>query len=99
LAISSEWASLENFTQPMNSASMGVVDPAAFAALLQTARKGDAVPLTRLMRTVFVEAWLRQVRRHGILTNSIEEAMDSVPHLGAALISAENIRAKGGENK
>ncbi len=65
--ISREWAHWFEMTQHTVSSSLGIVDSELLLAALQKARRGEVVPTIPLMRTVFLEEWLRNVRTLGIM--------------------------------
>ena len=54
-------------TRHMTSASLGIVDPGRMLEVLQKARHGEEVQIITLMRTIFVEEWLRDLRVLGII--------------------------------
>ncbi len=62
-AISREWASVVEMTQHMLSSSLRVFDPSSFSMAVQKVRHGQEVPIVPLMRSLYVESWLRSVRR------------------------------------
>ncbi len=65
--ISKEWTHWAEMTQHMVSTSIGIVDPERISAALQKARRGEEVPIVTLMRTIFVEEWLRNLRTLGVM--------------------------------
>lgn len=86
-AISTEWPSLTELCDKMMSASLRIVEPDHFVASLREARNGGDVPLTRLLRTVFLEAWLRRLRNHGFVIDTHRSAFN---HMSSHfLVSAE----------
>jgi len=60
IGISTDWANLLERTQNMISSSLGIVDSARLLAALQKGRRGEEVPVVTLMRTIYVEGWLRK---------------------------------------
>jgi asparagine synthase (glutamine-hydrolysing) len=64
--ISRNWANLSDLTEHMMSSSTRIVEPERFCHVLQKARRGEQVPIVALMRTIFLEAWLRNLCRSGI---------------------------------
>jgi asparagine synthase (glutamine-hydrolysing) len=71
--ISREWSHWAELTQHMLSGSRGIVDSDRISEVLQKARGGEDVRTITLMRTFFVEEWLRNLQTLGILnldTNS-----------------------------
>ncbi len=65
--ISKEWTHWAEMTQHMVSSSLGIVDPERISEALQKARRGEEVPIVKLMRTIFLEEWLRDLRALGIV--------------------------------
>jgi len=61
------WANLVEMTQHMASSSLGIVDPERISDALQKARRGEEVLLIPLMRTIFLEEWLRDLHTLGIV--------------------------------
>ena len=67
VAISNDWARLAEMTQNMFSSSLGIVDPERISEVLQKVRRGEEVPMIALMRTLFLEAWLKDLCALGII--------------------------------
>jgi len=67
LTISREWAHFVEMSQNMVSSSLEIVDPKRLSDVLQKARNGEEVPMITLMRTIFVEGWLRDLRGLGTI--------------------------------
>ena len=67
VAISNDWAHFAGMTQNMLSSSLGIVDPERLSAALQKVRRGEEVPIVPLMRTLFLEGWLKDLRALGII--------------------------------
>jgi asparagine synthase (glutamine-hydrolysing) len=67
LAISRDWSHLVALTQNMLGSSLGIVDSERLFAMLQKARRGEEVAIVTLMRTTYIEEWLRNLRILGIL--------------------------------
>ncbi len=65
--ISKEWTHWAEMTQHMVSSSLGIVQPERISEALQKARRGEEVAIVTLMRTIFVEEWLRDLRALGIV--------------------------------
>src|SRR5438132_4703180 len=65
--ISKEWTHWAEMTQHMVSTSLGIVDSEHFSEALQKGRRGEEVPTITLMRTLFLEEWLRDLRKLGIV--------------------------------
>src|SRR5882762_10129584 len=68
VAISNNWAHIAEMTQNMLSSSLGIVDSERISDALQKVRRGDEVPMVSLMRTVYIEGWLRNLRTLGIMS-------------------------------
>jgi asparagine synthase (glutamine-hydrolysing) len=68
VAISNDWPNLLETTQNMVSSSLGIVDSERFLATLQKGRRGEEVPTITLMRTLSIEAWLRDLGKLGIVS-------------------------------
>ena len=62
VAISNDWAHFAGMTQNMLSSSLGIVDPKRISEALQKVRRGEEVPMVILMRTLFLESWLKDLR-------------------------------------
>lgn len=88
-AISSEWTSLREITRNMVSASLGVITEQSLSEFLYKARQGQPVPLVQLMRTLYLELWLRSVSQREILAGVDQGAATTFKHLAPAPISAE----------
>jgi asparagine synthase (glutamine-hydrolysing) len=67
VAISTGWAHFSEITQNMLSSLLGIVDSERLYAILQKARCGEEVPIVTLMRTIKLEAWLKDLRTLGIV--------------------------------
>ena len=67
LAISNNWAHFAGMTQNMLSSSLGIVDPERISEALQKVRRGEEAPIVVLMRTLFLEGWLKDLRALGII--------------------------------
>jgi asparagine synthase (glutamine-hydrolysing) len=65
--ISTNWPHFVGMTQNLLSSSLGIVDSERFYAALQKARRGEAVPIITLMRTIYVECWLKDLQAQGIV--------------------------------
>lgn len=62
-----EWSHWAEVTHHMVSSSLGIVDSERLLEALQKGRRGDAVPVITLMRTLWLEEWLRDLRALGII--------------------------------
>jgi asparagine synthase (glutamine-hydrolysing) len=67
VAISADWANLAEMSQGMISSSLGIVEPGRFSDVLHKARHGEEVPLVPLLRTIYIESWLRSLRTSQIV--------------------------------
>ncbi len=67
IAVSVNWANLVEMTQHMASSSLGIVDPERISDALQKARRGEEVSMIRLMRAIYIEGWLRNLRTSRII--------------------------------
>jgi asparagine synthase (glutamine-hydrolysing) len=61
-AISGEYESLVAMGQNLASSFLGIVDAQAFQEILRQVRSGREVPIVPLVRTIALEAWLRDLR-------------------------------------
>ena len=78
--ISKEWTHWAEMTQHMVSTSLGIVDSEHFSATLQKARRGEEVPMVTLMRTIFVEEWLRNLRTLGVMNMETTRKSELILH-------------------
>jgi len=67
VTISNDWARFAEMTQNMLSSSLGIVDPERISEALRMVRRGEEVPMVTLRRTLFLEAWLKDIRKWGIM--------------------------------
>jgi asparagine synthase (glutamine-hydrolysing) len=77
--ISTEWPSFVGMGQHMVSSSMGIIDPNQFLEALQETRRSENVPISRLMRTLTLEFWLRHLTTQRVLTNSMSTKSEGSP--------------------
>ncbi len=89
-AISAEWASLIALSQHMSSSALGIVHQTRFIESLDRAKSNNKVPLVLLMRTIFLEVWLRTLLRHGSLIETRQGSVDLLDYLETTVISAEH---------
>jgi asparagine synthase (glutamine-hydrolysing) len=68
LEISRDWTHFTEMTQEMLSGSLGIVVPERISEVLKRARGGEEIPMVKLMRTIWIEGWLRDLRTLGIVT-------------------------------
>ena len=61
LSISAEWPALLEVSRNMAASRHGIVDSQAFLRVLEKARDGQQVPITTVIRTLGIEAWLRSL--------------------------------------
>jgi asparagine synthase (glutamine-hydrolysing) len=69
-AFSAERPRLLEISQNMMSETLGIVNPKAFWEIMQAAMDGQEVPVVRLLRTIGVELWLRNLRNYGIVSST-----------------------------
>ena len=67
VSIARDWNRLVEMNQHLVSSSLGIVDAARFLAALQKARHGQEVPVVMLMRTIYIERWLRNLSALGVV--------------------------------
>ena len=67
VAVQRDWATFVEMTQNMVMATLGIVDPQRISEALQTARSGKEVPMNALTRSIFIEGWLRDIYKLGVL--------------------------------
>jgi asparagine synthase (glutamine-hydrolysing) len=65
--VTQEWHALMDMAANMLCASLGVVNAAKFGAALRETREGRPVSLSRLLRTIDLEHWLRHAEAFGVL--------------------------------
>jgi asparagine synthase (glutamine-hydrolysing) len=68
VAVSNDRAHFAEMTQNMLSSSLGIVDSERVSEALQKVRRGEAVPIITLRRSLYLEEWLRDLRALGIIT-------------------------------
>ena len=67
VGLSRDWTKYAAATQNMALGSLGIVNPQLITEALQKARRGEDVPMISLMRTFWVEGWLKQLRALGVV--------------------------------
>jgi asparagine synthase (glutamine-hydrolysing) len=67
LVLEKHWDELQNVYQTSLSASLGYIAEAQLLKTICDARAGKAVPLVRLLRTISLEYWLRNLATRGLL--------------------------------
>ena len=88
-AISAEWPRLVELSQHMKSGSLGIVNPKVFFEVMQKARHGQEVPLVRLLRTVGIEVWLRNLSKWGAVVGRDRNTENLLSSSTPPVISAE----------
>jgi asparagine synthase (glutamine-hydrolysing) len=66
-AISRDWADLGGTTQNLLSDSLGIVAAERFLEILEKGRRGEEIPIVPMIRTLFLERWLRNLNALGIV--------------------------------
>jgi hypothetical protein len=67
VAVSNDWAHFTEMPQNMLSSSLGIVDPESISEAIQKVRRGEAVPMVILKRTLYLEGWLKDIRALGVI--------------------------------
>jgi hypothetical protein len=67
-AITQEWDHISDLCRNMIAAQMGILSESSFSEALLASQNSDASPLVQLMRTIVLEAWLRNVCRGGVMS-------------------------------
>jgi len=75
-AISSNWAHLAEITQHLLCGSLDIVDGKSLLLWLQKARDREEVPAVALLRTLYVENWLRNLAIHKILVSNDKHSLN-----------------------
>lgn len=86
IAITKEWDGLCNLCQHLISARLGFVNQEQLLITLKKAKACGEVPMTRLIRTIFTEVWLLNLRYHGILGESYNDSSSKLASLNNAPI-------------
>ncbi len=68
-AISAQYASLIEMSQHMVSDSLGIILPNGFSEVLQRIRDGREVLLAPVIRALYIEFWLINLKNRGVLLN------------------------------
>jgi len=76
-AVSTQWASLVATNEHMISGSLGIVDPKGISEVLQRAKHGEQVPIIPLLRSAYVETWLRNLVRWKVLPDMPNEGQQN----------------------
>jgi asparagine synthase (glutamine-hydrolysing) len=67
VGITRDWANLIEMTHNMLSSSLEIVEPQCISEVLRKARRGEEVQMVALMRTIYIERWLKNLRTSGIV--------------------------------
>jgi asparagine synthase (glutamine-hydrolysing) len=70
VAIAAELPSLISAARHLQLSDRGIVDAEAFCETLVKAGGGQDVPLTTLWRSIYLESWIRNLRRRNLLSDS-----------------------------
>jgi asparagine synthase (glutamine-hydrolysing) len=74
--IFSDPATVEIITSRMESASLGVIVPAAFLENLDRARRGQELHIVSALRTIFMEVWLKSLRSQASFSIAPDDSGD-----------------------
>jgi len=66
-----KWPSLAEMGHQIVSSSLGILNLNQFSEALEKARREEKVSVDSLKRALLLEAWLRHLVNHGVLTNSV----------------------------
>jgi asparagine synthase (glutamine-hydrolysing) len=66
-AISRGWPELLEMTQNMECSRLGIVDSSIFRKTLEKAREGREIALVWVLRTIYLESWLRKLSGSGLV--------------------------------
>ena len=69
--------------------SLGFANQRTFLESLQKVRHNQEISAVSLMRTLHIEFWLRNLRRHGIVAGTQERFLEMPDCLTPTVISAE----------
>ena len=100
-ALDANWAELDQlFVSPL-SAGIGCIDGYRFQESLRAARSGDAQHLVCLMKTVYLELWLRGLARHQSClvpsqTSQADSGLRPLPARPSTIASANTQVSTGG---
>jgi len=79
-AFENSWPELEALFNSPISADLGYLDPHRFLDSLRAAKNGDAHHMMYLLKTLYLELWLRSLAGHGILgTSSTSQGITRQP--------------------
>ncbi len=67
LVLEKHWDELRNIYETSLSSGLGYVHENRFLKVISDARAGEAVPLVRVLRTISLEYWLRDLAERGLL--------------------------------
>ena len=93
--ISAAFSALERSSEQLKAISLKLVDSSAFSKTLESARQGQEIDVAPVLRLLILESWLRDVYERGLFLSAEPSRfpIGSMP----ILISAENLKAKGGD--
>jgi len=70
VGIGAQWTDLIRLTQHMLATELGIVDSAGFESVLRKIRERQEVALVRVLRTLVLEYWIRNLDACGVLPNT-----------------------------
>jgi asparagine synthase (glutamine-hydrolysing) len=91
VAISKEWLGLMEVCQRMVTASSGIIDREMFISSLQKSRHQQSALIVALMRTLWIEVWLKRLSEGGVPYGDNTAVPDSLEWIDRTLTSAEKI--------
>jgi asparagine synthase (glutamine-hydrolysing) len=68
--IGAQWTDLVELTQHMLASGLGIVDSQHFVSALTKARERQKVALVRILRTLIVESWMRNLQAWIVLPDT-----------------------------
>jgi asparagine synthase (glutamine-hydrolysing) len=83
VAISNNWIHFAEMTQNMFSSSLGIVDSEIVSEALQKVRHGEEVPMIKLMRTLSLDGWLRDL--HALRIVNLDTTVKHKPRWQASI--------------
>lgn len=96
-ALSNNLANLLVMNRQMIAAELGVIDQSLFRGALLRVQAEDS-PIVPLLRTLLLEAWLRKVKRAGVLTPLTRDGVCKFSALGPEVLDAHS-RARPGDGQ
>jgi asparagine synthase (glutamine-hydrolysing) len=85
LVLDKHWNELQNIYQFPFSASLGYIDQVQLLKIIRAARAGKSVPLVRVLWTISLEYWLRNLTKRGLLD---PRSASSSPFKGSAVATS-----------